>query len=169
MSVLVSDTSLIIDLERSELIDFAFQLGRQLAVPDVLYERELKPYGGDRLVALGLRVEEVESAAVERAQQFRRTSSALTVADSLALALAQARGWTLLTGDGPLRALAAVEGVDCHGVLWILDLMENGGVTTHAQLHGGLSRLAGHHRCRLPRNEIEIRLSRYRAAGGLPP
>jgi hypothetical protein len=169
VSVLVSDTSLLIDLERSELLDHAFRLGRTFAVPDLLYERELKSYGGPRLLALGLRVEEIEPAAVEKAQQFRRASSSLTVADSLALALAQARAWTLLTGDASLRALAATEGVDCHGILWILDLMENGGIATHAELNSGLSRLARHTRCRLPRAEIDIRLERYRAAAGLLP
>jgi hypothetical protein len=40
--------------------------------------------------------------------------------------LAKISGWTLLMGDGPLRELAKAEGVDCHGVLWLLDEFETG-------------------------------------------
>ena len=47
----------------------------------------------------------------------------LALPDTFALTLAKKRGWLLLTGDGPLRALAAAEQVECHGVLWLIDLM----------------------------------------------
>jgi predicted XRE-type DNA-binding protein len=50
MTILVSDTSVLIDLERGELIASAFKLSATFAVPDVLYERELRDYGGEELV-----------------------------------------------------------------------------------------------------------------------
>jgi hypothetical protein len=68
----------------------------------------------------------------------------------------------LLTGDSQLRELATGEGVDCHGVLWLLDLMEEAGIPGIQLLHDGLEVLADHQRCRLPRREITIRLERYR-------
>ena len=40
MKALVSDTSILIDLERGSLL--CFRLPFQFAVPDLLYERELK-------------------------------------------------------------------------------------------------------------------------------
>jgi hypothetical protein len=40
MTILVSDTSVLIDLERGELIASAFKLSATFAVPDVLYERD---------------------------------------------------------------------------------------------------------------------------------
>ena len=49
MTILVSDTSVLIDLERGELISCAFKLSATFAVPDVLYERELRDYGGEEL------------------------------------------------------------------------------------------------------------------------
>jgi hypothetical protein len=55
MTILVSDTSVLIDLERGELIACAFKLSATFAVPDVLYERELRDYGGEELVKLGLK------------------------------------------------------------------------------------------------------------------
>jgi hypothetical protein len=64
MTILVSDTSVLIDLERGELIGCAFKLSATFAVPDVLYERELREYGGDELLRLGLRVESLDGDGV---------------------------------------------------------------------------------------------------------
>jgi hypothetical protein len=63
MTILVSDTSVLIDLERGELILCAFKLSATFAVPDVLYERELQDHGGEELLKLGLRVESLDGPA----------------------------------------------------------------------------------------------------------
>ena len=65
MTVLVSDTSVIIDLERGELLESVFQLAVDFAVPDLLFHRELAGPLGDRLLALGLRVEELSPGEVQ--------------------------------------------------------------------------------------------------------
>ena len=44
MTVLVSDVSVLIDLEHGSLLEAAFQMPFEFAVPDVLYELELKAY-----------------------------------------------------------------------------------------------------------------------------
>lgn len=67
MRVLVSDTSVLIDLERGGFLEAAFSLSWEFAVPDLLYEGELRNYGGERLVELGLRVAELEPEEVGRA------------------------------------------------------------------------------------------------------
>jgi len=84
------------------------------------------------------------------------------VPDSFGLALAKERTWVLLTGDGQLRKLAVEENVECRGLLWLLDIMEVAGHPGIQLLHDGLTVLAEHPRCRLPRQEITIRLDRYR-------
>lgn len=161
MTILVSDTSVLIDLERGELISCAFKLSATFAVPDVLYERELRDHGGEDLVKLGLKVESLDGDGVALAMRHMQAQRRLTVADSFALALAKQNRWTLLTGDGPLRELAKAEGVDCHGLLWLLDEFETQGAATYVQLHTGLEGISTHPRCRLPKGEIAIRLSRY--------
>ncbi len=165
--ILVSDTSVLIDLERGGFLEVIFALPHEFAVPDVLYHRELAGEWGERLVRLGLRVEEISSEGVERALHYRSERQVLSLPDSFALVLAKEREWLLLTGDGQLRELAAGENVECHGVLWLLDLMEEAGIPGIQLLHDGLQALAGHQRCRLPRREITIRLERYRAIIGL--
>jgi len=160
--ILVSDTSVLIDLERGGLLESIFTLPHEFAVPDVLYEREMRGEWGERLVALGLRVEEVSVAGVGTALRYRQQRKALSVPDSFALALAKEREWLLLTADSQLRELAGDERVECHGVLWLLDLMEQAGVPGVQHLHDALAQLAAHPRCRLPAREITIRLERYK-------
>jgi predicted nucleic acid-binding protein len=160
--ILVSDTSVLIDLERGGLLEAIFALPHEFAVPDVLYDREMRGDWGDGLVRLGLRVEELSKEGVANALRYRQQRASLSVPDSFALALAKERQWLLLTGDGKLREVAGGENVECHGVLWLLDIMEEVGTPAIQSLHDGLTALAAHPRCRLPQREITIRLERYR-------
>ncbi|MCW5750717.1 MAG: hypothetical protein KIT81_06185 [Alphaproteobacteria bacterium] len=166
MPFLVSDTSVLIDLERGTLLEAAFRLPDTLVVPDLLYERELKQQGGARLQELGLRVEELSAEMLAVAVGVLRANPLLSAADCFALTLAEANGWTLLTGDGPLRALALAQKLECHGVLWLLDRMLDAEAATAATLHLGLTAIAEHPRCRLPPREVRLRLERYAAARG---
>ena len=161
MRVLVSDTSVLVDLERGSLLEASFRLPYQFSVPDLLYERELKNWSGGELRRLGLSVEELDGDGVQRALAYRQQTPALSLPDCFALALAQIRSWVLLSGDGALRQLAADEAVECHGVLWLLDQMHDADVVSVRQLHDGLTAMAKHPRCRLPKSEIRRRLASY--------
>ena len=121
-------------------------------------------HGGEDLVKLGLPVESLDGEAVELAQSYRRVQRALTVADSFALALAKRNGWILLTGDGALRDLAGAESVECHGVLWLLDILEGESRAPYRELCDGLEQITANPKCRLPKAETRIRLQRYRVA-----
>ncbi|MEP1930263.1 MAG: hypothetical protein ABJJ37_03190 [Roseibium sp.] len=56
MQVLVSDTSVLIDIERASLTARLFDLPYDFVVPDILYEAELLDWMGPDLIDLGLRV-----------------------------------------------------------------------------------------------------------------
>ena len=161
MQVLVSDTSVLVDLERGSLLEASFRLPHQFVIPDLLYERELKDWGGEQLVRLGLYVEELDGNGAKRAIAYRRREPALSLADCFALTLAKTRAWVLLSGDRTLRQLAAEETVECHGVLWILDQMCNASAVSIPQLHVGLTAISKHPRCRLPKAEVRRRLAHY--------
>ena len=161
MTVLVSDTSVIIDLERADLLDEMFLLPFDFAVPDLLYSRELEGDLGDhKLTALGLRVEELTASELRRATSVNREYQKLSVPDSFAFVLAESRTWTLLTGDGILRELAAAEQITMHGVLWVFDQLADGAFVQFDRLHSGLTQLFAHPRCRLPSKEVKQRLTR---------
>ena len=114
MAVLVSDTSVLIDLERGSFLEPVFRLPFEFAVPDLLYELELKDHGGPMLIDMGLRVNELDGAAVTLALAYRRERSSLSLPDSFALALSKTRSWALLSGDRSLRAVALEEKVASH-------------------------------------------------------
>ncbi len=158
----MSDTSVLIDLDRGSLVEAVFGLPVEFVVPDLLYERELRQHGGEELRELGLRVEELNGPRVVRVLGYRGCEPSLSLVDSFALALAAENRWTLLTGDRVLRHLARPEGVDCHGLLWVLDQMVESAVVDRRTLYSGLKAIGDHPRCRLPRAEVNKRLQRWR-------
>lgn len=165
MKVLVSDTSVLIDLERGGLLEIAFTLPFEFAVPDLLYTQELQQHRGERLLGLGLRIESLSPDEVSRAVDYLRSKPVLSLPDTFALALTMSHEWTLLTGDRALRELAESEQVDCHGVLWVLDQIHEAQIMPAQLLRESLQTIADHPRCRLPRHEIRLRLSQYDAEG----
>ena len=161
MNVLVSDTSVLIDLERGSLLETSFALTFRFAVPDLLYRQELAEHGGQALVDLGLRVEELDAQGVALAFRYRQAHRSLSLPDCFALALAKLNSWILLAGDGHLRRLAANEGVACHGVLWVIDRVSEQGLLANSELYTSVQAIAAHPRCRLPRQELRERLKRF--------
>jgi len=161
VQVLVSDTSVLIDIERASLTARLFDLPYEFVVPDVLYEAELIDWMGPDLLDLGLRIEELTPQETTRATELKRTKAMLSTPDVFAFCLAKERNWTLLTGDGALRAEANRQKLAMHGVLWVFDEMEQLGVCSIGLLRSGLEAIRDHPRCRLPTREINRRLARY--------
>ena len=159
--VLVSDTSVLIDLKRGALLEASFRLAFRFIVPDLLYERELKNWGGEDLIRLGLVVEALDGEGVALALAYRKRAPALSLPDCFALALAQIHSWILLSGDSALGQLATEEAVEYHGVLWLLDQMCEANVVSIQELYDGLTAISQHPRCRLPKPEIRRRLVSY--------
>lgn len=160
--ILVSDTSILVDLERGGLLEAVFRLPEVFAVPDLLFDRELADHNGAYFIALGLQVLELDADGVQLAVGYRLRQRKLSVPDTFALALAKRGGHVLLSGDGALRRLAGAVNVECHGVLWLFDLLEETQLLPLAVLAQRLTLIADHPRCRLPRLDILLRLARYR-------
>src|SRR5258708_3018912 len=134
MTIMVSDSSVLIDLERCVLLRACFSLPEVFAVPDLLYKRELRDFNGPELVAMGLQVLARDSPDVALGQSYKSRNRRLSDPDTFALALAKTGSHTLLTGDGDLRAFAHEEKVECHGVLWVFDHVEQEAVLGPADL-----------------------------------
>ncbi len=90
MDVLVSDTSVVIDLERAQIIEHVFALPYGFIVPDALYVQELRDYGGERLIARGLQARTLTGEQVQEAQRLRKLEPRISINDSYALSLAKA-------------------------------------------------------------------------------
>jgi hypothetical protein len=161
MVILVSDSSVLIDLERGELLEHAFSCGLIMAVPDLLYQNELENVNGPYLRTLGLNVLSLTPAEMEIAQTIKDKRPALSSPDCFALCCALRHGHVLLTGDMNLRKEATVRNAEVYGLLWLLDQMEACGKFSFTLLHEGLSKILAHPRCRLPKEEVNARLLRW--------
>lgn len=161
-NLLVSDTSVLIDVDRGGLIEALFQLPFGVAVPDLLYVSELQSWRGMDLMELGLQVLKLDAGGVSLAQGYITSDRRISAPDGFALALAKTGGHVLLTGDQHLRALAGRQGVSCHGLLWVLDEFETRDLMTARDLLDGLTLISSHPRSRLPVDEVKERENRYR-------
>jgi hypothetical protein len=161
MIILVADTSILIDLERGGLLDAAFSCGLTMVVPDLLYRRELEADNGAYLKRLGLGVVSLSAKEVAYAQEIRTLRRALSLPDCFALSCATRDRHLLVTGDKNLRGEAAKRLGDVKGLLWILDQMETSRKIDVKRLADGLVQIAQHPRCRIPSQEIKVRLDRW--------
>jgi len=159
MIVLVSDTSILIDLERGGLLEAAFACGLTMIVPDLLYDRELESENGPFLRRLGLGVVALTPDEVTLAQRLKAERKKLSLPDCFALSCATRADHILVTGDGALRSEAMERLGVVYGLLWILDQMSQSGTVPAALLYEGLARIAAHPRCRLPQTEVRSRLN----------
>ena len=160
MLLLVSDTSILIDLERGGLLTTAFGAGMPMVVPDILYQRELAEHNGPYLRQLGLQVVALTPAEVQVAQEVNQTRPTLSLTDCFALSCATRESHILVTGDKALRTEAVARHVEVVGLLWLLDRLADVGVDL-ATLHNGLDQIANHPRCRLPAAEVRVRLTAW--------
>ena len=160
MAVLVSDTSVLIDLERGGLLVPAFASGLSMVVPDLLYEDELKDTNGPYLRTLGLGVLALDPPELQLVQVIKRRRSVLSLADCFALVLALREDHALVTGDRNLRQEAEKEKTATYGLLWLLDQLVDLGVV-RSTLHQGLSGIASNVKCRLPRDEVMRRFTEW--------
>ena len=163
--LLVSDTSVLIDLERAGILESLFALQFEIGVPDVLFEQELKGRPGLDLEPLGLQVVSLDEAGTALAQSYRKRQPKLSAPDAFALALAKTGDHMLLAGDGSLRDLATAEGVVVHGTLWLFDQLHDAKVLDQQSLLKALGTIASSRRCRLPKPEVQRRLKQYRGEG----
>jgi predicted nucleic acid-binding protein len=163
MILLVSDTSVLIDLERGGLLSVAFATGNPMLVPDLLYAKELEPYNGAYYRSLGLQVVNLQPDELSFAQQVKNERKPLSLPDCFALACAARPDHVLLTGDGALRTAAKDYGIQMVGLLWLLDGLAESGAATYSTLHEGLTKISQGPRCRLPKNEIQKRLKIWSA------
>lgn len=164
MKVIVSDTSVIIDLSKVRLIEPAFALPYEFVVPNVMFEDEfldLGDYKRDDLLASGLSVSILSGSVVATAVEYGVAFKKLSINDQFALALAKTTDESILpTGDKALRNAAKSQAVEAKGLLWLCDQMEEHGTVVARRLREALVALDEDELVRLPRGELRKRIAR---------
>ncbi len=120
--LIISDASVLIDIEHGELASFMFSLPYQFIVPDILFLEELEERHS-HLLQMGLLCQTVDSCLITEAYNLRFKYPKLSVNDLLALTLASSKKCQLLTGDKALREVATKFNLEVHGTLWLVDQM----------------------------------------------
>lgn len=160
--LLVSDANIIIDMNTGGLLRLMFRLDATFAVPDILFEEELRA-NHPELPRLGLKMLELREETVAYAdrlvEKYQRLGASIN--DLLALALAGQEKCPLLTGDSRLRTAGQTEGIDVHGTLWLIEQMVNARTITARQAEAGYEKMRDTGR-RLPWDEVEKQLRAFK-------
>lgn len=162
MKVLVSDSSVLVEFSKRELLDKMFGLDFEFAVPDLLFHQkliDLGPYGRQDLLRLGLRIESLDSGGVEAAIAYQSKRPALSLVDSFALALANRRGWHLLTEDSIMRSVAQSDGIPHRDALWVIENMLGAGTLSTVQVMATLRAMQDDPRCPVPKHALIAQIS----------
>ena len=165
MQVLVSDSSILIEFSKREVLDKIFQLEFRFAVPDALFREELidlGAYSPQNLLSFGLRVESLDAEEVQMAVGYQTMRPALSLVDSFALALAANRGWRLLTEDKTMSNAAESEGIEHGDALWVFDEMMQAGILSAPQGVRVLEAMRDDPRSPVPEAELATRIERLR-------
>lgn len=129
--LLISDANILIDMEKGGITRQMFQLDAVFAVPDMLYEEELRA-DHPGLPALELQSLELSAKTVAHAGTLiaKHSHTGASINDLLALALAWQEKTALLTGDGKLRIVASAEKIPFHGTLWLVEQLVHAKILT---------------------------------------
>lgn len=157
-----SDSNIWFDFQAIQHLDHPFRLEHTYYMSqDTFTDELLKPESIQAdLKALGLQLVEMAEEEFQDALAYQSQYKALSKHDTYALAIAKHRGWTLLTGDMPLRKAADREGIKVHGTIWIYDQLKAQSRMTddeYASAIGMLIEAVKSGLCRLPLSELARR------------
>ena len=162
MRIIINDSSALIDLAKTRLLENLLRLPYRFVIPDVLYADELitlHHYRREQLLDIGFVLGELDGPQVGKASAYSQQYPQLSLNDCFALVMAETTAdAVLLTGDQRLRRVAEQLGVVVHGILWILDQAYEQGAVEAATLHSALLVLDNDPLTRLPGKELQRRM-----------
>lgn len=156
--LLISDANILIDMEKGGITRQMFRLDAVFAVPDMLYEEELRA-DHPHLPALGLQTLELTPETIAYADKLiaKHSKTGASINDLLALALARQEKTALLTGDGKLRNVAAEENITVYGTLWLVEQLIDTKILTVKQVAAAYDKMKLARR-RLPWDDVARQL-----------
>ncbi len=166
MPPIVIDSSVIIDLCKTNLIEATLRLEHSFVIPETMLCNELLRIGNynvPELVKLGLESRAFDVHSMALAYEYAANYPALSEQDSFALALAKSEGYILLSGDKRMRAAAAEVSVRVHGTLWVCDQLEETDTASIKHLLSAMEHFKNDPLVRLPEDEINARIKKYKS------
>lgn len=165
MQTVVGDSAALIDLKKGGLLEIFARLPLTILVPEGVLADELLSFTQDEIAWMrrAMTVAVLNAQELEHVQTFLAAMPALSYHDGTSLVITlQAPGRILLTGDRRLREMAARLGIECHGVLWVVEVIARANLAPRRKLVKTLQTWRADSLVRLPRQEIEALLARLR-------
>lgn len=168
--IVLNDTNIIIDLMSVDIFDSLFHLPWEAHITDMV-RRELKREQQFELaekaiergcllvdIFTGEEVEEIN----ERYERIQERTN-LSPCDCSVWYASEKRGYTVLTGDKKLRNVIEECGIEVHGILYVIEEMQNANLLSPLDVVDILDRLQNS-KSRLPQNAIDalkIKMKEY--------
>jgi hypothetical protein len=164
--IVISDSSVLMDLAVGGLLQATTALAFEFIIPDVMLAEELLDLGGhtsDDLLSFGFLSGELSNAN-HAFILMAEHAPALSLNDCFALAMAEERSCTLLTGDRRLREISRERSkvAEVRGTLWITRLLFETQTISNAELRNALESISHHPRTRLPKAELRRQIDRLK-------
>ena len=121
---LIFDTSVLIDLNNAEILNFVSKIDCELLYPSLL-EDELKEGVIDLLKVLKFQPVVFDFDEEMELREIGKSNKRLTACDVSVYFAAKKYDAICLTGDKKLKELAEKNNIEVHGIIWLLDMMVN--------------------------------------------
>ncbi len=162
--IVISDSSVLMDLAKVELIEPVLELPFSFLIPDVIHASELLDlgrYNAANLESLGFEIGNLDADNTQHAiGYYRQNRNKLSMNDCFALRLTEVHSGILMSGDGDLRKLAQSMGVEVHGVLWTIELLDSHKKCSCSHLASCLTKLHSDPCSRLPKAAVRALLGK---------
>ena len=155
----VIDANILIDLHNGEILSQLFDLGLVVSTPDAVLDEMLEP-DRNTLLNMGLQQISLSPEQLVETLKMRADDSRLSLGDYAVFVAARDGDLLLLTGDKRLRDRAESASVPTHGVLWILDKLDDANLLNPNELTKSLRKILAEG-ARLPAKEYEKRFRRW--------
>ena len=166
MRIIISDSSCLIDLDKGGLLRAIFDLPFSFTIPQPLYEGELPSIsekGKEVMIEQGMQFAVLTGKQVSQAQVYYNENRQLALNDCFALVLAEeAEEAILFTADKFLKQIADSKGIETHGVLWMIDTLDEHTDVLKDILLNALMIFERDPLVWLPETEIKTRMRRLR-------
>lgn len=149
MHYLITDTSILVDLERLGLLQHAGRLSHKLHIVDIVLKVECS-FNERQIIDCGFNIVSMSGDELLEAYRIEADTGKITIYDSMSYIFAREHGMVLATGDGPLRRLADNTGVKYVGLLWFIKEMSLQGIIKHEAAKQALVTIKLDKRFRIP-------------------
>lgn len=166
MHILVTDACVLITLSRGGILPGFAALPYDFACPLPVFgeAQTLEERERDLLLRSGMEQTDLTGEQIERALDLRRANKKISLNDFFAFVDAQDRPDSiLLTSDSNLRAFANDEGIEVHGVLWVIDELHAHAILPPLALYRALEIFHDDPDEWQPKHLLHERLKRFRA------